>query len=104
MGGGPSWMLDSRQSLDPVGDTQRLELEIRRLIVEVAKLHDLVPEQIDQRAPLVQSLGLDSLDALQIAAALAQRYGVAPDADRLFNESISLRSLVALVIAGRARK
>jgi acyl carrier protein len=102
-------MFDSRQgirSLQPLGEAQRLELEVelRRLIVEVAKLHDLAPDQIDQRVPLIQSLGLDSLDALQIAAALAQRYGVALDADRLFNESVSLRSLVSLVMAGRAHK
>ena len=100
-------MLDSRhgsQSLDALGETRGLELEIRHLILEVAKLRDLEPEQIDAQVPLVQSLGLDSLDALQIAAALAKRYGVSVEADRLATEAVSLRSIVAMVLAGRARR
>jgi acyl carrier protein len=100
-------MRDNRhgsQSLESVGETRRLELEIKQLILEVAKLRDLDPEQIDERLPLVQSLGLDSLDALQIAAALSRRYGVVLEADRLSTETASLRSIIAMVLAGQARR
>lgn len=56
---------------------QRLEREITLLIVEVVQWNDLRPEHIDAEQPLfAEGLGLDSLDALNIATALARRYGV----------------------------
>jgi acyl carrier protein len=98
-------MLDSRhrnQTAEPLGESRRLADEIKRLIVDTAKLRDVHAEHIDERAPLFESLGLDSLDALQIAAALRKQYGVFLDAGRdLAAAAASVTSIVALVLAER---
>ena len=54
-----------------------LENEIKRLIVEALLLDDVVAEDIDSEAALfVDGLGLDSIDALELAIAIEKRYGV----------------------------
>lgn len=52
--------------------------EIARLIVEVLNLTDVDPVSIDPGAILFEDsgLGLDSIDALEIAVAIAERYDV----------------------------
>jgi acyl carrier protein len=53
-----------------------LRLEIKTLLVEALDLRRKKPEDIADDAPLFGSgLGLDSLDALQLAVALEERYG-----------------------------
>ncbi len=53
------------------------EQEIAALLVEVLDLEDVRPEEIDPAEPLVgEGLGLDSIDALEVALAISQRYGV----------------------------
>ena len=77
-----------------------LEAEIKALIVESLMLEDLTPEEITSEAPLfVEGLGLDSIDALEIAMALEQRYGVAVGEDAEKNQEIfaSVRSLANFV-------
>ena len=60
----------------------QLEREIKQLIVEVAGLEEIRPDEIDSEAPLfVTGLGLDSIDALEIGLALHRRYGVKFSAD-----------------------
>ena len=59
-----------------------LEAEIKALIVEALALEDVQPEEIETEAPLfVEGLGLDSIDALELAMALEERYGVAIEDD-----------------------
>jgi len=54
-----------------------LETEIKHLLVEALQLEDVNPAGIDAEAPLFGSgLGLDSIDALELATALEGRYGV----------------------------
>ncbi len=54
-----------------------LEIEISRLIVESLNLEDVDPAEIDPKEPLfVGGLGLDSIDALEIGAALSKRYNI----------------------------
>jgi acyl carrier protein len=61
---------------------ESLERELKELIVEALLLEDVGPDDIESDAPLfVEGLGLDSIDALEIAMVLEQRYGVAPDED-----------------------
>lgn len=84
------------------------QAEIAALLVDVLNLEDVDPADIDPDAPLFGSepgsLGLDSIDALEIAQALAQRYGVQLKADDDNNRAIfrSLRTLSDYVVAERA--
>jgi acyl carrier protein len=56
---------------------EALELELKHLIVEVLLLKDVRPEDIDSTEPLlVEGLGLDSIDALELAMAIGKRYAV----------------------------
>lgn len=84
----------------------KLEAEIKELIVEALVLEDLNPADIVSEEPLfVEGLGLDSIDALEIAVVLEQRYGVTLDDDADANRErfASVRSLAQFVAAGRTR-
>ena len=53
-------------------------LAIKQLIVDELDLRNRKPSEIDDHAPLFgDGLGLDSLDALQLAVAIEERFGVA---------------------------
>ena len=70
--------------------------ELAVLVVEALTLEDVDPEQVDVTAPLFgEGLGLDSLDMLEIALVIQQRYGVKLKADDPNTEVIfaSLQSL-----------
>ncbi len=52
------------------------ELEVSRLLVETLHLEDIQPEDIAPEAPLFgEGLGLDSIDALELALAISKAYG-----------------------------
>ena len=78
-------------------DTQQLqETELANLIIDVLNLEDLSPTDISPEEPLFGGgLGLDSIDALELALALSEKYGVELRADDERNEEIffSLRTL-----------
>lgn len=79
---------------------EELDLEIKRLIVETLMLEDVKPEEIDTKAPLfVEGLGLDSIDALELALAIHKRFGVRtrPDDEKnreYFHSVESLREFI----------
>ena len=83
------------------------ELDIASLLVETLNLEDESPEDIEPEASLFGAdetgLGLDSIDALEIAQAIAQKYGVQIRADDARNKDIfrSLRSLTEFVVANK---
>ena len=82
-----------------------LEAEIKALIVEALALEDVRPEEIETEAPLfVEGLGLDSIDALELAMALEERYGVKIGDDPEENRKIfaSVRALAAFVSENRS--
>ncbi len=86
---------------------EELELEIKRLIVQSLNLDRVEPESIDSTAPLfVEGLGLDSIDALELAMALRQKYGVRTSSDEAANKKLfaSVRSLAEFVAANRSDK
>ena len=57
-------------------DPLTLKSEIKRLIIEALDLRGRTEADIDDDAPLFgDGLKLDSLDALQLAVALEERYG-----------------------------
>ncbi|MGH8657692.1 MAG: phosphopantetheine-binding protein [Gammaproteobacteria bacterium] len=50
-----------------------MESEVARLIVETLNLQDMRAEEIDPDAPLFgEGLGLDSIDALELALAISR--------------------------------
>ncbi len=54
-----------------------LKNRLKELIVEAANLQNVDPKSIDEAAPIFGAgLGLDSLDALQLAMSLEERFGV----------------------------
>ena len=82
-----------------------MEDEVARLVVETVHL-EIGPDEIDPAAPLFgEGLGLDSIDALEIALAISQRYGFQLKSDDERNHRIfaSLRSLAAHIEKHRAR-
>jgi acyl carrier protein len=85
---------------------EELEREIKHLIVESLNLDGVAPESIDSTAPLFGAgLGLDSIDALELAMALRKKYGVRTTADDARNREVfsSVRNLAAFVLEERRR-
>lgn len=79
--------------------------ELARLIVEAVNL-EVDPTAIDPDQPIFRDgLGLDSIDALEIALAISQRYGFQLRSDDENNTKIfsSLRSLAEHVKINRSR-
>lgn len=82
------------------------ELEVARLIIQALELEDVAPEDIDPDAPLFgEGLGLDSLDALEMALAVSKTYGFQLRSDDADNTRIfaSLRSLSAHIGENRTK-
>ena len=51
--------------------------EIKCLIIETLYLEDIIPDEIEDNAPLfVEGLELDSIDALEIGVALQKKYQI----------------------------
>ncbi len=79
---------------------EKLRAEIKQLIIESLNLEGMTPEQIVDDAPLFQEgLGLDSIDALELAVAIERRYAVTiPDeavGKRAFSSVCALADYVA---------
>jgi acyl carrier protein len=82
-----------------------LELELKHLIVESLSLDDVTPEEIETDAPLfVEGLGLDSIDALELALAIHKKFGVktAPDDERNRQIFHSVKSLAEFIRTERS--
>lgn len=76
------------------------ERELAQLIIESLNLEDMRAEEIDPEEQLFgEGLGLDSIDALELALAITQRYNVQIKAeDENMKEAFStLRSLTAYI-------
>ena len=84
-----------------------LEQEIRELVVKALLLDDVRPEDIDVEAPLfVEGLGLDSIDALELALAVEKQFGLKLGGDDRRNREIfrSVRTLAAHIEEQRAAR
>lgn len=80
--------------------SEDLELRIKQVIVEALMLEDVKPEDIQTDAPLfVEGLGLDSIDALELAVALHAEFGIRTKADDERNREIfhSVASLAKFI-------
>jgi acyl carrier protein len=80
------------------------ERELADLLIESLNLEDVEAGAIDPEAPLFNTgLGLDSIDALELALAISKKYGFQLRSDNDDNRRIfaSLRALSAHVEANR---
>ena len=82
-----------------------LELELKKVIVESLMLEDVKAEAIDSEQPLfVEGLGLDSIDALELAIAIDKHFGVRIKADDENTRAIfkNVKSLAGYIAEQRA--
>lgn len=80
------------------------EQALAQLIVESLNLEGVAPAAIDPEAPLFGgNLGLDSIDALELALAVSKRYGIQLRSDHPDNRQVfgSLRALSGYIEAQR---
>jgi acyl carrier protein len=83
-----------------------LEEEVAQLIVETLNL-EIGPSEIEPEAPLFGAgLGLDSIDALEMALAISKQYGFQLRSDDERNKQIfsSLRALSRHIETNRVRQ
>ncbi|MDA1189917.1 MAG: phosphopantetheine-binding protein [Chloroflexi bacterium] len=83
---------------------QKLREEIAELIIGSLDLEDIAASEIDPAAALFgDGLCLDSIDALELAFVIAQRYGIKLRSDGEDNEVIfaSLNSLACYIAENR---
>lgn len=81
------------------------ETEMAELLIEVLNLEDVEVSEIAPEEPLFgDGLGLDSIDALEIALAIAQQYGVEMKAEDENTKQAfaTLRSLTEFVEQNKA--
>lgn len=77
------------------------EARLAQLIVETLNVEDIAAAEIDPTAPLFgEGLGLDSIDALELALAISQHYGVQvrtedDDVEEAFSTLRSLNKFIA---------
>lgn len=60
-----------------------LHQELKAFIIETMNLEDITPEDIGDETPLFadDGLGLDSIDALELALGLKKKYGIVIEAN-----------------------
>lgn len=83
----------------------RLKREIKQFIVEQLRLKDVTPETIGDDEPLVEgSLGLDSIDFLELTVAMEKRYGIKiTEADEVRRIFASISAIASHIAQHRAR-
>jgi acyl carrier protein len=80
--------------------------ELKDLLIDGLHLEDVEPDEIDLNEPLFgEGLGLDSIDALEIAVLLDRKYGVRISSGDDKNPEIfaSLNSLAKFVAENRSK-
>ena len=86
--------------------SEQLHDAVRRLIVDALMLEDVEPAEIEVEAPLFgEGLGLDSIDALELAIAIDKKFGVKIEAEDERNKQIfrSVASLSHHIAANKTR-
>lgn len=97
--------VSSPEPLPPGAMQAALEAELAQLFVSALNLETAAAD-IDPEAPLFgDGLGLDSIDILEVALEISQRYGFQLRSDDENNQQIfrNLRSLAAHVAAHRTQ-
>ncbi|WP_376962897.1 phosphopantetheine-binding protein [Azospirillum sp. A26] len=84
---------------------EKLERELKTLIVDALKLEDIAPEEIDSEEPLFNDgLGLDSIDALELGVTLRKAYGIKIESvtDDVKHHFANVRALARFIQSQRA--
>ena len=90
--------------------TDEVSDKLRTLIVTELGLDDVSPADIDEQEPLFgEGLGLDSLDALQLAMAIEEQFGVVIEAESettraIFGSVAALADHIASELDGLSEK
>ena len=82
--------------------SESLEDQLKDLIVEALALEDVEPAEIQtEEALFVEGLGLDSIDALELALAIQEKFGVATSPDDERNQELfySVKTLADFIRA-----
>ncbi len=84
-------------------DHAELTKELKALIVEKLRLEDVSPDQIKDDEPLFGAgLGLDSVDALELAMHVEQKYKIKISDETLAKEAFqSVGALAAFILKSR---
>ena len=80
--------------------------ELKTLLITELNLEDISPDDIDASAPLFRDgLGLDSIDALELAVVIDRKYGIKIKSSDERNKEIfsSLTALADFITANRTR-
>ena len=86
--------------------SEKLINELKTLLIEGLHLEDITPDEIIVDDPLFSDgLGLDSIDALEIAVLLDRQYGIKITSEDDRNEAIftSLNSLAKFINENRVK-
>ena len=84
--------------------TKELESELKEFIVSTLALEDIEPEEIESEQVLFgEGLGLDSIDALELAVALNKEFGleIEGDSEETRKHFTSVSSLAKMIEASR---
>jgi acyl carrier protein len=86
--------------------TPNLNQELKQLIVEALQLEDVDPASItDTDALFGAGLGLDSIDALELATAIARKYDVEVNQDQETRDAFrSVQHLAEFITTKRAAR
>ncbi|MCP4446857.1 MAG: acyl carrier protein [Myxococcales bacterium] len=85
---------------------EELELELKELLVSSLMLDDVTPKELDsEKALFGEGLELDSIDALELGAAIGKHYGIELESgdSRLQTAFANIRSLALFVAQERAK-
>jgi acyl carrier protein len=79
-------------------------MELKKLLVDALKLDDVTPEQIEDAAPLFgEGLGLDSIDALELAVAIERRFKVSIPDEEVGKKAFRSIDSLAEYVSARAK-
>lgn len=86
-------------------DEPALKLQIKAVLIESLDLRGKTVDDIDDGSPLFgEGLGLDSLDALQLAMAIEERFGVVvPEGEVGKQAFASVNTIAELIQRSRGR-
>ncbi len=83
-----------------------LHQELLALICTTCNVRDVTPEMVDLNAPLIgpdSPLGIDSIDALEIAVTVQREYGVRMDSENTSRQVLQSLGTLAEYVAQNRR-